>query len=48
MIQDQFWKPDKETRAAISRGNRLCREYFARKRLEYERALLERLVRVEQ
>ena len=43
MITDQFWQPDKETRSAISRGNRLHREYLARKRQEYERALIERL-----
>ena len=47
-IANQFWQPDHQTRAAISRGDRLCREYLARKRQEYERALLERLARIEQ
>ena len=42
-IQNQFWQPDKKTRSAISRGNRLYREYLARKRQEYERALIERM-----
>ncbi len=43
MITGQFWRPDRQTRAAISRGNRLYREYLARKRQEYERALIERM-----
>ena len=42
-IQNQFWQPDKQTRAAISRGNRLYREYLARKKIEYQLALIERL-----
>jgi len=42
-IANQFWQPDRQARAAISRGNRLYREYLARKRQEYERALIERM-----
>ncbi len=37
------WQPDKQTRAAISRGNRLYREYLKRKKNEYQLALIERL-----
>ena len=43
MITDQFWQPNRETRAAISRGDKLNREYFKRKRVEYELALIERM-----
>ncbi len=42
-IANQFWQPDRQARAAISRGNRLSREYLKRKNLEYELALIERL-----
>ena len=41
MIQDQFWKPDKLTRSAISRGDKRYRKYLKRKRVEYELALIE-------
>ena len=44
MITDQFWQPHRETRAAISRGDKLHREYFKRKSLDYRLALIERLI----
>ena len=43
MITDQFWQPDKQTRSAIGRGDRLYREYLARKKIEYQLTLIERL-----
>ncbi len=42
-MENQFWQPDKQTRAAISRGDKRYREYLKRKRVEYELALIERL-----
>ena len=38
------WKPDRLTRTAIRRGDKINREYFKRKRVEYELAMIERLV----
>ena len=43
-MTDQIWKPDRETRTAICRGDRLHREYFKRKSLDYQLALIERLI----
>ncbi|MCH7502172.1 MAG: hypothetical protein IIA10_02305 [Proteobacteria bacterium] len=43
-MEDQLWQPDRETRAAISRGDKLHREYFKRKSLDYQLALIERLI----
>ena len=43
-MTDQLWKPDRETRVAIRRGDKLHREYFKRKSLDYQLALIERLV----
>ena len=49
MITDQFWQPDKQTRSAIRRGDRINCEYFKRKRVEaYELARIERLALVAQ
>jgi len=42
MITDQFWQPDQQTRSAIRRGDKINREYFKRKSIEYQRALIER------
>jgi len=44
MVTHQFWQPDRETRAAISRGDKLNREYFKRKSLDYQLMLIERLI----
>ena len=41
---DQFWQPDRETRSSIRRGDKINREYFARKMIEYELIRLERLM----
>ena len=38
------WNPDARTRVAIRRGDKINREYFKRKRVEYELAMIERLV----
>jgi len=38
------WQPDQQTRSAIRRGDKINREYFKRKRVEYELAMIERLV----
>jgi len=43
MTRDQFWQPDRQTRSAIRRGDKINREYFKRKSIEYQRALIERL-----
>ena len=43
MITDQFWQPDRQTRAAIRRGDKINRRYLKRKKIEYELALIERL-----
>ena len=43
MITDQFWQPNQQTRSAIRHGDKINREYLARKRQEYERALIERM-----
>ncbi len=43
-MTDQLWKPDRETRAAINRGDKLHREFFKRKSLDYQLALIERLI----
>ncbi len=37
------WQPDRQTRAAIRRGDKINREYFKRKRVEYQLAMIERL-----
>ena len=29
MTNDQFWKPDKQTRSAIRRGDKVCKEYLS-------------------
>ena len=42
-MEDQFWNPDRETRAAIRRGDKLNREYFKRKSLDYQLTLIVRL-----
>ena len=42
-IQNQFWQPDQQTRAAIRRGDNINREYLKRKKIEYQLALIERL-----
>ena len=42
-MKDQFWQPDDQTRAAIRCGDRLCREYFKRKSIEYELVMIERV-----
>ena len=42
-IQDQFWQPDQQTRAAIRRGDKINRAYLARKKTEYQLVLIERL-----
>ena len=44
MLDDQFWKPDSQTRSAIRRGNRLSREYFERKQQEYAERYAARLL----
>ena len=44
MITDQFWQPNRETRAAISRGDKLNRDYFKRKSLDYQLMLIKRLI----
>ena len=43
MTRDQFWQPDRQTRSAISRGNRLRRDYLARKKQEYQLTLIARI-----
>ena len=43
-MENKLWQPDRETRAAISRGDKLHREYFKRKSLDYQLALIERLI----
>jgi len=43
MIIDQFWQPDKQTRSAIRRGDKINREYLKCKAIEYKRALIERM-----
>ena len=43
-MTDQLWKPDKQVRAAICRGDKLHREYFKRKSLDYQLALIGRLI----
>ena len=42
-MKNQFWQPDKQTRSAIRRGDKINREYLKRKRVEYELAMIERL-----
>ncbi len=42
-MKNQFWQPDRQTRSAIRRGDRRYREYLARKKIEYELALIERM-----
>ena len=42
-MENQFWQPDQQTRSAISRGNKLYRDYLAHKKIEYQLALIERL-----
>ncbi len=42
-MANQFWQPDRRTRAAISRGNKLARVYFERKKAEYDLAMIARL-----
>jgi len=44
MITDQFWQPDKQTQSAIRRGDKINREYLKRKKIEYQLALIERLL----
>ncbi len=48
MTADQFWQPDQQTRSAIRRGDKINREYFKRKSIEYQRALIERLESVDE
>lgn len=43
-MEDQFWRPDRETRAAINRGDKLNRDFYKRKSLDYQLALIERLI----
>ncbi len=43
MIIDQFWRPDRHTRSAIRRGDKLARAYFERKKTEYDLAMIARL-----
>ncbi len=43
-MEEQFWQPDKETRSAIRRGDKINREYFERKSLDYQLMLIERLI----
>ncbi len=42
------WKPDRLTRTAIRRGDKINRKYLARKEIQYHLALIERLARIEQ
>jgi len=43
-MKDQFWQPDRQIRAAIRRGDKAHQEYFKRKSIEYQLALIERLI----
>ena len=43
-MEDQFWRPDRETRVAIRRGDKLNRNFYKRKSLDYQLALIERLI----
>jgi hypothetical protein len=43
-MTDQLWKPDRVTRAAIRRGDKLHREFFKRKSFDYQLALIGRLI----
>ena len=42
-MKNQFWQPDRQTRAVIRRGDMINREYLKRESIEYQRALIERL-----
>ena len=46
MTIDQFWKLDKQAQSAIRRGDKLRREYLARKTKEYAEIYAARVLRL--
>ena len=39
-MKNQFWQPDRQTRAVIRRGDMINREYLKRESIKYQRALI--------
>ena len=42
-MSNQFWQPNRQTRAAIRRGDRLYRAFLKREEAEYHLAMIDRL-----